>query len=302
VEHDDDTPPPRSAPTLFDGPLFDSFDGWARVLRGVSAPDAPNEAPTDTSESTSATAAANAAAGTALGAPVHSAPGAPEPAAGPAPAEAEPWRPRARVPMALLRIVDDGRDDGETIRLRGDSIDIGRVTAGVAIPHDAFLEEAHARLDRLPGGGWLLTDLGSRDGTWVRVASARLRPGTSLRAGSTTLTLRADEAGGGFLVAGPRGTRPLPCPVAPFLVGRADAWPKGAAPHGMPLVALDDPHVSPIHAEVILRRGTLRVVNHGLNGLWVRIDAPVRLLSTSQFQCGEQRFVLEPLLPPPAGG
>lgn len=278
---DDDPSRSRVGATLFDGPLFDSFDGWARLLRGAAAPQEGDPAPP--------------AAG--VGPAVDA---LPVPAADPA--EAPPWAPRRRPPMALLRIVDDGRDDGETLRLRGDSLTVGRITGGIAIPHDAFLEEAHARLDRLPAGGWLLTDLGSRDGTWVRVTTARLRPGTSIRVGSTVLALRGEEAGGGFLATGPGGTRPLPCPVAPFFVGRAGAWPAGREPEGVTIVGLDDPHVSPIHAEVILRRGGLRIVNHGLNGLWARITSPVRLLSTAQFQCGEQRFVLEPLAPPGGTG
>lgn len=278
---DGDPSRPRPGATLFDGPLFDSFDGWARLLRGAAAPQAGDPA--------NPPAAVDPAVDT-----------LPLPAA--APAEAPPWSPRRRPPMALVRIVDDGRDDGETLRLRGDSLTVGRITGGIAIPHDACLEEAHARIDRLPAGGWLLTDLGSRDGTWVRVTTARLRPGTSIRLGSTVLTLRAEEAGGGFLATGPGGPRPLPCPVAPFFVGRTGAWPAGREPEGVTIIGLDDPHVSPIHAEVILRRGGLRIVNHGLNGLWARITSPVRLLSTAQFQCGEQRFVLEPLAAPGGTG
>jgi len=294
---DGDPSRPRPGATLFDGPLFDSFDGWARLLRGAAASDAGDStappsttAPPPTADAMSAPAEAVAPAEAEV----------PAEAVVPAepPAEAVPWSPRRRPPMALLRIVDDGRDDGETLRLRGDSLVIGRTTGGVAIPHDAFLDEAHARIDRLPAGGWLLTDLGSRDGTWVRVTTARLRPGLSIRVGSTVMSLRGEEGGGGFLVAGPGGTRPLPCPMAPFFIGRDGAWPPGAGPEGVTIVGLDDPHVSPIHAEVIVRRGGLRIVNHGLNGLWARITAPVRLLATAQFQCGEQRFVLEPLGPP----
>lgn len=265
----DDRPPPPSTPrdprSVFESPLFDSFDGWARLLRGgPAAPDA-------------------------------SGPIADRPAA----AEAIPWSPRRRPPMALLHVVDDGRDDGDTVRIRGDSLVIGRTTAHVSIPHDPALDEAHARLDRLPGDGWLLTDLDSRDGTWVRVTTARLKSGTSLRLGSTTLSLHADGAAGTLLVEGPGGKYPLPCPVAPFLVGRARAWPEGEGPARETIVAIDDPHVSPVHAEVVVRRGGLRIVNHGLNGLWARIRGPLRLSSTAQFRCGEQRFVFEALPPAP---
>ena len=46
---------------------------------------------------------------------------------------------------------------------------------------------------------------------------------------------------------------------------------------------------------MVAGRGAWRIVNRGLNGLWVRIEAPVRLHAVAQFQCGDQRFVLEPL-------
>ena len=258
------------AGTIFESPLFDSFDGWASLLRRAAdgAPESGESVPE---------AAAHAAAFPA--------------------SEAPPWAPTRRPPIALLHVVDDGRDTGETLRLRGDACVVGRVTGGVTIPHDPHLEEAHARLDRLPGGGWLLTDLGSVDGTWVRVTTARLRPGTVIRIGSTTLLFRADVVA----LAGPGGGTEVALPAAPFLLGRAGAIDSTALPEGVGLVAVDDPHASPLHAEVIARRGGLRIVNHGLNGLWVRLAAPVRLAATAQFQCGDQRFVLESLAAPGGG-
>ena len=60
-------------------------------------------------------------------------------------------------------------------------------------------------------------------------------------------------------------------------------------------VALDDPFVGPIHAEVWRTQGGWRIRNTGANGLWVRIDEPVELRAPAQFLCGEQRFVFEPL-------
>lgn len=248
--------------TIFDSPLFDSFDGWASVLRRSPPTVAPE-------------------AGIAVAAAVQP------------PAEAPPWVPRRRPPMALLHAVDDGRDTGETLRVRGDTLVVGRRTGSIDIPHDPHLEAAHARLDRLPGEGWLLTDLGSADGTWVRVTTARLREGTSVRLGSATLTFLPAESPSAILVVTPRGTRRVVSPEMPFLVGREGAGP-AVVPHANWL-EIDDPHVSPVHAEVISRRGRARIVNHGLNGLWVRIAAPVRLGSTAQFRCGDQRFVLEGL-------
>ncbi len=275
-----DSPSNRAGmPADHAGTFFDSFDGWAQLIRQTTTEDR------------------DPSIGTATPSPFEAAD------VSPLPAEAAPWRPTRRPPMSLLHVVDDGRDTGETIRLRDDRLVIGRTTGPVAIDHDPFLADHHAQLDRLPGEGWLLTDLGSRDGTWVRVTTARLRHGTRIQFGATRLRFQlphdplavnplAAGAGAVFVVEGPDGDGEAhPCPAAPFLVCRSGVISAG---EGMATVPIDDPFVSPIHAEVIVgRRGGWRIVNRGLNGLWVRLDAPLRLGATAQFQCGDQRFVLE---------
>lgn len=270
--------PARDQPAPVPGAFFESFDGWAQLLKAHAAPATGERSPVFTDGA---------------GVTVAEALPSPDP---PAACEAAPWRPGRRPPMALLHVVDDGRDSGETIRLRDDTLVVGRTTGGVSIPHDPFLAINHARLDRLPGGGWLLTDQGSADGTWVRVMTAKLRSGTRLQIGGTRLVFRRGADGSAEFAAADRDSQPilLPCPSPPFLVGRAGAWPEGTD-LGLPILRLDDPFVSPIHAEVIAGRSTWKIVNRGLNGLWVRIEAPVRLDAAAQFQCGDQRFVLEPL-------
>ena len=61
-------------------------------------------------------------------------------------------------------------------------------------------------------------------------------------------------------------------------------------------VAIDDPFTSPRHATVHHTPRGWVVENSGANGLWVRIEAPLRLSVASQFLCGEQRFVFVPLV------
>lgn len=277
--------PVRNQPVPEAGTFFESFDGWAQLLKAHASAVAGNSCPAPVAADGVALATAEATA----------------PSAGPADEiEALAWRPGRRPPMALLHVVDDGRDSGETIRLRDDTLVVGRQTGSVIIPHDPFLGVNHARLDRLPGGGWLLTDLGSADGTWVRVMTAKLRPGTRFQIGATRLVFcRGADGVAEFAPAGRNdGAAHLPCPAPPFLIGRADAFPGPADPE-LPTLLLDDPFVSPIHAEVIAGRSAWRIVNRGLNGLWVQIEAPVRLDAAAQFQCGDQRFVLEPLATTP---
>ena len=196
---------------------------------------------------------------------------------------------------------------GEIVRLRDDTLLIGRSTGGVVIRHDPSLCEQHARLDRLPGGGWLLTDLGTTAGTWVRVTTARLRPGTRFQLGGTRIEFAERASGTPLLVASATADHwEYSCPSPPFLIGRAEAAAAGDGEEaedfrleeGMRVVGIDDPFISPIHAEVIAGRRGWRIVNRGLNGLWVRLATPLRLDATAQFQCGEQRFVLELLEAP----
>lgn len=211
---------------------------------------------------------------------------------GPPPApvlpEAEPYRPTLRPPLALLHVVDDGRDDGETIRLRGGRLVIGRTAGDVTVEHDISMSSPHAALERTPDGGWRLADLGSAGGTFVRVLAARLHPGSCLRLGATRF--RFDIAAGlepclVELVPEGDGLRHA-CRSAVTTIGRRG---------GGGDVAISDRFVSPLHAELRHAADGWWIENRGLNGLWVQIDGPVRLACPSQFQCGEQRFVFVPL-------
>lgn len=203
-------------------------------------------------------------------------------------ADALPYRPTLRRPMAILQIVDDGHDDGETIRVRGDSLVIGRSEGDVRIPHDISMSSSHAVIERLPEGGWQLADLGSATGTFVRVTTARLKHGAMVLIGATRLRFDVIDMTEAWLVEVPlhgQGRR-HECHGPVATVGRG--------PEGCQIV-IDDPFVSPVHARVHRTRRGWRIENVGMNGLWVRLDGPVGLSTTAQFQCGEQRFVFVPL-------
>lgn len=58
------------------------------------------------------------------------------------------FRPIVRPPMLLLGILDDGGEDGEWIRIRGDGLVIGRDQGDVRIPHDTMISGRHAELSR----------------------------------------------------------------------------------------------------------------------------------------------------------
>ena len=68
------------------------------------------------------------------------------------------FRPRQRPSMALLTIYDDGRDDGEEIRVRRESTVIGRGQGDVVIPHDDRMSGKHAEIRRVHEDGSLEVD------------------------------------------------------------------------------------------------------------------------------------------------
>lgn len=190
--------------------------------------------------------------------------------------------------MALLQIVDDGHDDGETIRVRGDTLVIGRSEGDVRIPHDISMSSSHASIERLAEGGWRLSDLGSAAGTFVRVTTARLKHGSMMLVGATRLRFDVIDMTEARLVEAPlHGEgRHHECHGPVATIGRVAATSQ---------IVIDDPFVSPTHARVRRTKRGWRIDNIGMNGLWLRIDAPVVLSSPAQFQCGEQRFVFVPL-------
>jgi pSer/pThr/pTyr-binding forkhead associated (FHA) protein len=188
--------------------------------------------------------------------------------------------------MALLHVVDDGREDGEIVRLRGDEAVIGRAEGDVVLAHDLLMSPRHARIARLPQGGWRLEDLGSGTGTFVRVDRARLRHERTIQVGATRLRFHEVDVTEAWLIeVAATGTgRRHECLAPLTTIGRAGCT-----------IPIDDPFVDDVHAEIRHGPSGWRIRNTGANGLWVRIEEPVDLHATAQFLCGEQRFVFEPL-------
>lgn len=202
--------------------------------------------------------------------------------------DAAAFRPTVRPGMALVKVLDDIGEDGELVRMRGDRLVIGRSEGEIVIPHDISMSPRHAVIERVGGTGWRLSDLGSVRGTFVRAARARLRHGTVLQIGSTRLRFHGlDLTEGVFFEIHATGDGPRhECHAPATTIGRAGT---GAG------IGLDDPFVSPVHAMVHRSHRGWRIENAGMNGLWVRIEEPVAMTGPSQFLCGEQRFMFQPL-------
>jgi pSer/pThr/pTyr-binding forkhead associated (FHA) protein len=223
------------------------------------------------------------------------------------------FRPLRRPPLALLCILDDGGERGEWVRLRDDRVTIGRSEGQIVIPHDPAMSALHAALCRRverENHVWYLTDLQSRNGTFVRIGAALLKHNQELMIGSRRYRFDAapqrapvaDEA------APPSGTSAwqslapgslVPClaEIAPegegrrFPLTRADNL-VGRNPTTCAVALGDDPLVSPQHARIYKNsKGRWFVENQkSLNGTWIRIDE-LALDAACQFMLGEQRFL-----------
>jgi pSer/pThr/pTyr-binding forkhead associated (FHA) protein len=62
-----------------------------------------------------------------------------------------------------------GGDIGIIYRARGDAITIGRESNDVNFPDDPFISGHHAQISINPDGRFTLQDLGSKNGTFVRI-------------------------------------------------------------------------------------------------------------------------------------
>lgn len=226
-----------------------------------------------------------------------------------------PFRPARRPPQALLTICDDGATNGEIVRLRGDRTLIGRSEGDVRIPHDAMMSSRHAEIvrDGEPGGWrWTLIDGQSKNGTFVRVASAPLKHGTEILIGSTVL--RFEDAALNLPGAVPEGAGSMPTKTqgwatlkptdlkaslvriqdaavgVRYFLDAAEQW---LGRNAVAIALTDDVQVDPRHARIVKdAKGAWSIIDaDSKNGVWLRVERRV-VDGACEFQLGEQRFQL----------
>ncbi len=155
-------------------------EGWAQLSQSVAAEkhagDLP-KAPPESAVSASATRHASAAAS------AH------------APASVLPNSAHERATVVrrtlgrVTVLLDDGTE-GPSFPIFGEQLDIGREEGGVLLEADRFVSPRHARLSRV-GGVWVLRDLASTNGVYVRVRGSHpLRDGDLLLLGLQVLQFR----------------------------------------------------------------------------------------------------------------
>lgn len=226
--------------------------------------------------------------------------------------EAELYSPQRRLPHAKLIVLDDhSASEGEVIRIRKRTLSIGRTQGDLTIESDLEMSGAHAVLECRSDEGhfrWRLTDLGSTNGTFVRVAKAPLTDGRELLLGLQRYRVELREAdevtqsvmakkGVRVFLDGAVGAPPVS--QALRLVNTSDARDVYTlkSPRGMLganpkrcSVVIDDRCLDAEHARLVYKRGRWQIEDQqSLNGVWVRVRS-VWLDEHAEFQLGEQRF------------
>lgn len=230
---------------------------------------------------------------------------------------AAPYRPTLRPPVAQLTVFDDGKSDGEVIRLRTERFVIGRSDGDLRLPHDDLISGRHLEITRHRSGDgwrWVVVDLGTTNGLFVRVSRTLLADVAEFLVGRGRY--RLENAGGeqpATLAATPPdaasgATRAwgaeFPFARSPVLVELV----AGAETTRIPLVAPEywigsdascticragDPFTEGRH--VRLSRGSDGTWearnNKTANGLWLKVPQ-ITVDGACLFQIGEQRFRL----------
>jgi serine phosphatase RsbU (regulator of sigma subunit) len=125
-----------------------------------------------------------------------------------------PIQPPAAVPRPYLEVRQDGAaPQRKAVSPAPGTSVIGRSAACDVVLNHPSVSRKHAELDRLPGGGWRVRDLGSRNGTRVNelpVTEQVLRPGDVLQIGQFMLRLVDEDQPSGAAGGKPPATDDTP--------------------------------------------------------------------------------------------
>ena len=205
-----------------------------------------------------------------------------------------------------------------SIRIRDHRFIIGRTEGDLRIPLDGRISARHVEITHQVVGGlhrWVVTDLQSTHGMFVRVSRTVLADKAEFLVGNGRYRFDAPQADAGQTVdqvtneAGFSETHGWDEGASPFrpaavteLIGseignRAllvkDEYWIGSDP-SCPICRPDDPFCEPRHVRLYRggSRGGWHAEHHKTpNGLWLRMPQ-ITVESTAQFQIGEQRFQL----------
>jgi pSer/pThr/pTyr-binding forkhead associated (FHA) protein len=205
----------------------------------------------------------------------------------------EAFRPKLRAIVPRLTILDDGETErGEMLRIREATTLIGRTEGAVRLPNDQRISARHAEIVRTyagPSGGWILRDLDSKTGTFVRCLGTDLRPNRLIVLGSRRFRFQwpvAPETPPTLVeTTNANPSQRLVIPLSqPFLSIGRPRWGNH--------IELDDPLIATYHAQIVKHPGGVwrLEAKPSKNGVWAQVRS-IRLTRSCRFQCGEQQFL-----------
>jgi FHA domain len=231
---------------------------------------------------------------------------------------ASPYRPTARPPVPILTVFDDGKAEGETIRIRSPRLTIGRTEGDLRFPIDGRMSSSHVEITHQVVDGlhrWVLTDLQSTHGMFVRVSKTVLVDRAEILVGNGRYRFDVNKPGPGetadqILDTSNTGTTqglgdgpgPFRPPSLSELLGKEignrillvkDQYWIGSDP-SCAFCRLDDPFCEPKHVRLHRNSKGAWGAEHNKtqNGLWLRM-VQIAVDSMVHFQVGEQRFRLK---------
>ena len=207
------------------------------------------------------------------------------------------YRPTVRPPIAVLTVCDDGKLDGEVIRIRDQRFVIGRTEGDLKIPIDGRISSRHVEITLQTVGGlhrWVVTDLQSTHGMFVRVSRTVLAERAEFLVGNgryrfdspqaladATVTQVADPAVSGAPQAG-MGAPPVPPPGCHRADRLRDRQPDAPGQARVldrldPTCSIcrpDDPFCEPRHVRLFRSPKGSWYAEHNRtqNGLWLRMS------------------------------
>jgi hypothetical protein len=228
------------------------------------------------------------------------------------------YRPTVRPPVAVLTVYDDGKLDGEVIRIRDHRFIIGRTEGDLTLPLDGRISARHVEITHQLVGGlhrWVITDLQSTHGLFVRVSRSVLADKAEILVGNgryrfdapqgdlgATTDYVANESARGETQGWDDPSSPFRPPALTELIGkeignrtllvRPEYWI--GSDLACPICRPDDPFCEPRHVRLfrVPKGGWHAEHNRTQNGLWLRMSQ-INVESMVQFQIGEQRFRLK---------
>jgi hypothetical protein len=229
-----------------------------------------------------------------------------------------PYRPTVRPSICMLTVFDDGKTEGEVIRIRTNRFVIGRSEGDFLIPHDEQISSKHIEIGRQLIAGqhrWVISDLQSTNGLFLRVSRTALNDRTEFLVGKGRYRFEHAIASSSdtidhvdwtppstgtqaFGELATTGVNPaLVELVAGGIVSRVqltklEYWIGSAA--DCAVGRTDDPFIEAKHVRVFRdARGVWNAQNNRtLNGLWLKVPQVI-VEESCLCQIGEQRFRLK---------